>query len=282
MKTGGLSTVASTLEDAAKGLGMQEAKVMFTAKQMADLSTLLRRIMGGLNYQDFAVAAMIELLNRAFEQKSNAVDIKGPFTSLMTAIARSNNDSIGQLAAVIVNVDSARRQAAIKSSDQTFGHRKDLLMEAPLMSKDMFNGVPAQIKNEVFSDNQNRAMIASMKRTGGQGFKPQSKSQPNKPTTDAKSGAQGRRFYPQTQGQTSKRKASTYPQQAAKKQRFSDKRPLKPGNDGCCHVGGRIGKFIQGWEEVAADNKLVMAIVRRGFQIPFQTRPPLTSIPADR
>ena len=42
-------------------------------------------------------------------------------------------------------------------------------------------------------------------------------------------------------------------------------------------MGGRLAHFVEQWKEFT-DNKWVLSIVRNGFRIPFQTKPPLSSV----
>ena len=126
----------------------------------------------------------------------------------------------------MINIDSARRLAAIKSSDQILDYRKDLLISAPMLSFRLFDGLPGKITTEVFSETQNRALLASMKRSSDQPrvpAKPQAKkadwgkkkANMSKYTKGASTPARG-----------SKRKDSFTPRDA-KKTRFSDNRPRK-------------------------------------------------------
>ena len=68
--TGGLSVEDPKLEAVSKALGMKEVSVTFKAKQMTDFSTLVRRLLGCLNYQDLAIIAMIKLLQQLFASTS--------------------------------------------------------------------------------------------------------------------------------------------------------------------------------------------------------------------
>ena len=166
--SGGLSVEASKLEPASKALGMKEVSVTYTAKQMSDLSTLTRRLLGCLNYQDLAITAMLKLLQQLFASASGpAEDIKKSATALLTAISRSNNDAVAHSVAALINIDLARRRAALKTSDQLLPHRQESLMEESILSSKLFNGKPEKIKSDVYTEIQNKALVDITKKSSG-------------------------------------------------------------------------------------------------------------------
>ena len=50
--------------------------------------------------------------------------------------------------------------------------------------------------------------------------------------------------------------------------------PIRPG----IPVGGRLANFVEQWGALT-QNKWVLSIVQEGFRIPFNSTPPLSTIP---
>ena len=182
--TGGLSVEAPKLEASSKALGMKEVSVTFTAKQMTDFSTLVRRLLGCLNYQDLAITAMIKLLQQLFASTSAPEEeLKKAATALFTAISRANNDAVAHAVTSLINVESARRRAALKTSDQLLPYRQDALMEEPVLSSKLFNDKPESIKAEIYRDMQNKALVDMSKKASGDKRQP---AQPRRGRQDKK------------------------------------------------------------------------------------------------
>ena len=131
--------------------------------------------------------------------------------------------------ALSINVDLARRRAALQSSNQLLQHRKDALMKLPINKKDLLDGSIPGIKMEVFGENQNQVVIKSLKgqdrKPVANQYKPKSMGQPRGGFTQRGS----RRGASSNRGPTRKRAPSVVPsrfkQPQNKKARFSSYKP---------------------------------------------------------
>ena len=229
----GLSVTAPKLEPEAEVLGMREGEIRFSAKQAVELSTILRHVLGILNYQDFAVAAISELASRAVQDGSNIADISGSLYPLLTAVSRTNNDALGYAWAASLNLYMARRQVALKPSKQVQPVRRELLLAQPVMSQHLFNEEPARIKTEVFSETQNQAVVKAISKPDRSQAQSVSKKQtfktPQKPASKSKQnyGKGKSSSYPSKQGANKGKRQHPQDKEdySSKKPRFSPKGP---------------------------------------------------------
>ena len=97
-------------------------------------------------------------------------------------------------------------------------------MEASLLSSELFDGVPAMIKGDVYSENQNKAVLQTMKsgvRAAGTG-----KAQPRKPARGGRAQSRAKTTpRADTVPASRKRPASSAKPETSKKPRVSFNKP---------------------------------------------------------
>ena len=222
---------ASTLDDYAETLDMREPRFFkFPSRQVSDVSTLLRRSVNSLNFLDLAEAALDEAL-KAEQSLANRDSI----SRLIRSIFRSTNDTMGHVISALANMDSLRRSHILSYADQLQSFRKKELQRLPLNSQFLFGGEIKNIRQEVFAENSNRAVMSSIRLSTGRSSPRRSprrfpsRSRPrNKKRSASVRGRSSSRSQPKRVRFDSSSRASkpnNFP--SGNSQRFSDYKPRK-------------------------------------------------------
>ena len=181
---GFMSAKAAELDKDASAIGMSETNsINLSTKRVKSLSNMLHKSLQVLNLQDFMGIALKNVLDSIPDIK-----FKENLDRIVTAIIRSNNDCMGQIMAATLDVESVRRQAVVRTSNQFQTHRVDYLNDMPLKNEKMFDDKICNIRQDIFNENNNRAVLKSLQAKPAATFpKPKTQSAPH-----PRGGARGR------------------------------------------------------------------------------------------
>ena len=132
------------------------------SRQVSDVSTLLRRSVNSLNFLDLVEAALDEAL-----KAEQSLAIRDSISRLIRSIFRSTNNTMGHVISALANMDSLRRSHILSYVDQLQSFRKKDLQHLPLYSQFLFGGEIKNIRQEVFVENSNRAVVSSIRLSTG-------------------------------------------------------------------------------------------------------------------
>ena len=135
------------------GLSMPSSFVL-SSSRMRDVITLLHRLLHCLNFQDLAIAALDELLQTSSEQSQRDV-----VDRLLTAVSRSNNDSLGHTCSAILDLEASMRSSILKTASHLQDFRKKEIMRLPYQSSHIFFSKLETLRKEVYDDNTNKPTI---------------------------------------------------------------------------------------------------------------------------
>ena len=220
---------------------------------------------------------------------------------ILESLAMSINHSVSLASYLTVEIQQARREAAIRSAPKSLSDlAKIRLRSAPIVSESLFAGKIDEIYKEntetltnnlisrTVTSSQNRIQQSSGSTSNSQNRrldfkKPQSKSQtfrsrrdqkkiPSKTSSDPSRGGSSyiRGFGKSVRGAPSRRGPLTV--------QDNEVPPPLPHPQPMIPVGGRLAHFAHFWQNITS-NQWVFSIVKRGYRIPFKELPPLSSQP---